>query len=258
MSDAIETFLAAYKKTSWKSLEEASKYKNPDTLYQISGNQGAKIGKEINGIISIMKAYKKTIGGSFDKLCKAALALHKTAKAAVVMFKDEKYPKASAAAVEIAADAMFFSGNVNPASLERFLDDCIENLVNEVNRKLKQLIDGTGNLQAVVLTQTKTLQQITNIGTAEGRAESYNKLSADDIARKVTTQLGQRIKAATALSPALYPVAKAQAVLDALTPYANSRKRETADSITKTLVTIAKLYNQARQLPNYPEEFTAP
>jgi hypothetical protein len=258
MTEAIKAFLDAYKKTDWKVLEELSKYKKPELGLRLFGNQGAKIGNEIKGAVSIMKAHKKTIGGAFDKLRKAALDLNRTAKAAAVMFKKEDYPKASDAAVEIATDAIFFAGNVNPASLERFLDDCIADIVKEVNSELKQLIDGSGNLQAVVLKQTATLQQITNIGTAEGRAEFYNGLTNDDIARKVTTQISQRIKAATALNPGLYPLAKAQAVLDALTPFANSRKKETDATINKTLVVIAKLYNQARQLPNYLGAFTAP
>ncbi|MDR2675114.1 MAG: hypothetical protein LBC18_09675 [Opitutaceae bacterium] len=258
VTEAIETFLAVYKKTDWKALEELSKYKKPTLGLSLFGNQGPKIGNEIKGALSIIKAHKKTIGTVFEKLRKATLDLHKTAKAAIVMFKNEDYPKASAAAAEIAAAAMLFSGNVNPASLERFLDDCTEDIVKEVNRELKQVIDGCGNLQAIVTGQANTLQQITKLGTVKERAEFYNGLTPDGIARKVTTQISQRIKAANALNPGLYPVAKAQTVLAALTPFANSRKAETEDSINKTLVVIAKLYNQARQLPNYLEQFAAP
>jgi hypothetical protein len=258
MTEAIETFLAAYKKTDWKVLEGLSKYKKPTLGLSLFGNQGPKIGNEIKGAFSLIKAHKKTIGGSFNTLRKATLDLHKTAKAAIVMFKNEDYPKASAAAADIAADAMDFSDNVNPALLERFLDDCAEEIVKEVNRELKQVIDGCGNLQAIVTGQANTLQQITKISTAEARAEFYNGLTPDGIARKVTTQISQRIKAANALNPGLYPVAKAQSVLNGLTPFANDRKPETGDSINKALVVIAKLYNQAKQLPNYLEEFTAP
>jgi len=256
VTEAIKTFLDAYKKTDWKTLEDYAKYK-PANLHMLFGGAGKNIATEVKKTIADIKAQKNTIGASYVKLRAATLNLNKTAKTAAAMFKTEKYPKASAAALEIAAEAMFFAGVVNPVSLGAFFDACLANLATNINNTLRMLADATDSLQSIVTEQTGILRKIVQIPSLLERAQAYNALQPDEVARRTITALRLRVATAESLDPGMYPVAKAKSVMAGLAPYADGRKKESDQTITPTITTILKLYVQAQALPNYLDNFTA-
>jgi hypothetical protein len=253
MTEAINKFLAAYKKVDWTPLVEISQAEV--SLSGLFGNKGPSIGGEVRKVLSKMDdLVRETKSGNMAQLRQATLNLNTVGKTASAMFKKEKYPKASETAAEIGAEAMFFVGNVNPVSLEQHIKACRADFKAAIDADLKKLIDSYGSLQQAVTSQEGPLKAIVGKKTPAEQVAAYNALlsNGDAFARKITTQLSMRIKAAQPLG-CDYPLAKAQQLLNALTPYAQPGQRvpATEKTIKKTLATLAILYNEARKLPNY-------
>lgn len=252
MTKAIEDFLDAYKKTNWDSLAEIGKYEI-DTSGAI-GNRGPAIAAEIKALRAMIPALEKEVHtGKIGYLRKMALALNDTGKKASAMFAKGKYPKAASAAVEIAADAIFFAGHINPATLSNYLKDCEREILGKVNIRLQMALE-VSKLSKIIPIQVQNLQRLAKIQGQEEKAAAFNKCGDDDLARRLTTALSTREK--VGVIGGTYPVAEAARLREELTKYADAshRVKVTANDVDSHIENLAKLFARARRLPDFPDD----